>query len=340
MSIRAHFVVLALTATAAGQGRELAMFTVDKEVTASALDPNDKSALLGFANGWLVVFPTSSDKALTLHAFTAHPKAITAGGFLPDGSLLATASLDGTVKVWETAAARKHFDTMNATGGKGPAPIPTSTLVIKAHSTGVTALAVSADGSQFLTGGADGAVKLWEARTGKPIRTINGAHPGGVKAVLYRPGSDELVTAGADRTVKTWDAKKGSLVRKSEALKTPINGIALSPDGKKVGVATGTAKKAGAIKVLDADTLKEDFTLEGPDDVVTCVVFHPKTARLASGGADQMVRVWDLDGKKEYSSAANAEPIRGVAVTPDGGRFAAFSATRVRWFGGFGEKKE
>src|SRR5262245_61147156 len=153
MSIRVSFFALALASAAAGQGREQAMFTVDKEVTATALDPKDQSALLGFTNGWLVVFPTSSDKALTLHAFTAHPKAITAGGFLPDGSLLATASLDGTIKVWETAAARKHFDTMNATGGKGPAPIPSPTLVIKAHSSGVTALTVSSDGTEFLTGG-------------------------------------------------------------------------------------------------------------------------------------------------------------------------------------------
>jgi WD40 repeat protein len=340
MSIRAFFFVLALASATAGQGREQAMFTVDKEVTATALDPNDKSALLGFANGWLSVFPTSSDKALTLHAFTAHPKAITAGGFLPDGSLLATASLDGTVKVWETAAARKHFDTMNSTGGKGPAPLPTATLVIKAHSSGVTALAVSSDGTEFLTGGVDGAVKLWEAKTGKPIRTITAAHPGGVKSVLYRPGSDELVTAGADKMVKTFDRKKGTIVRKSESLKTPIHGIGISPDGKKVAVATGTAGKAGEIKVLDADTLKDDYTLEGLDDVVTCAVFHPKLARLASGGADKFVRVWDLDEKKEFSSTANAEPIRGVAVTPDGGRFVAFSATRVRWFSGFGEKKK
>src|SRR5262245_56797349 len=168
---------------------------------------------------------------------------------------------------------------------------------------------------------------------------INAAHPGGVKTVLYRPDSDELLTAGADKTVKVWDGKKGTLVRKSEALKTAINGIAVSADGKKVAVASGEAKKRGLIRVLDAGTLKEDFVLEAPDDVVTCVVFHPKTAHLGSGGADKTIRIWDLDEKKELSSAENAEPVRGVAITPDGNRFAAVSATRVRWFAGFVGKK-
>lgn len=339
MSVRALLSLLALAAVAVGQGREVAKFTVDKEVICTALDPNDKNALLGFINGQICVFPTSGDKALTLYTFAAHRKAVTAGAFLPNGQEFVTGSLDGTLKVWETAAARKHFDTLNATGGKGNPPTPTPLQTIQAHPAGMTTLTVSADTAYFLTGGQDGTVKVWEAKTGKAVRMINAAHPGGVKTVLYRPDSDELLTAGADKTVKVWDGKKGTLVRKSEALKTAINGIAVSADGKKVAVASGEAKKRGLIRVLDAGTLKEDFVLEAPDDVVTCVVFHPKTAHLGSGGADKTIRIWDLDEKKELSSAENAEPVRGVAITPDGNRFAAVSATRVRWFAGFVGKK-
>jgi WD40 repeat protein len=339
MSTRAFLSVLVFAAVAVGQRREVAKFTLDKEVTCTALEPTDRNALLGFVNGQILVFPTSGDKALTLYTFGGHRKAVTAGAFLPDGQEFVTGSLDGTVKVWETDAARKHFDTLNATGGKGNPPAPTPQLTIEAHSTGVTTMAVSADAAYLLTGGTDGTVKVWEVRTGKPVRTINSAHPGGVKTVLYLLDSDEYLTAGADKTVKVWDHKTGKLARKSEALKTAINGLAVSADGKKVAVATGEAKKRGLIRILDADTLKEDFVLEAPDDVVMCVVFHPKTAHLASGGADKVIRIWDLAEKKVQSSAENAESVRGVAITPDGNRFAAFSATRVRWFAGFVGKK-
>lgn len=343
MSARSLFIVLAVAATAAGQGRETHKFTVEGELTAHGLDPTDKNAGLGFVNGGFTVFPTTWEKALSMHPFTAHGKAVTAIAFLPDGKQVATASLDGTVKVWDVAACRKYQDAMFETAGKGKAPVPTPKLVIQAHAAGVTALAVRADGLQFASGGADGAIKVWDAKTGKVAVTIGGAHPGtgGVKAVHYRPDAEHLVSAGADKTVKVWDAKKGALVRKTEALKTPVNGLAVSPDGARAAVATVGPKKGagGQVVVFDLETGKPESTIDGHDDAVTCLVFHPKTAHLATGGTDKTVRVWDLKTREQVSVAENAEPIRVLAVLPGGTRFAAISATRVRWWDGFGAKK-
>jgi WD40 repeat protein len=338
---RALFVAVLMTAPSLGQLREVEKFTLDTEITCTALDPTDANAVVGFVDGGMVVYTSHLEKGLQLFNFGGHRKTVTAAAFLPDGKQVITASLDGTVKVWDVAACRKHLAAMQAANGKSKLPVPTPKQTIQAHATGVTAIEVRADGTELLTGGVDGVVKLWDLKTGKATVAIAGAHPGGVKAVHYRPEAEQIVSAGADKTVKLWDAKKGTLVQKSEPLKTVVNGLAVSRDGKKAAVASAAAKKGGGglIVLIDLETLKTDGTLEGHDDAVTCVLFHPKTAHLASGGADKTIRVWDLLKREQLISVDNADPLRGLAITPAGNRFATISATRVRWWAGFGAKE-
>jgi WD40 repeat protein len=329
---------LLFAVAAFGQGNEKYTFTIDGELTCQALDPTDTSAMIGYSTGGICVFGTVFDKTIQFHPFGGHSKVVSAAGFLPDGKTLATGSLDGSIKFWDVPTCRKHQKAMNDSNGQAKVANPTPKSTIQAHTGGVTALAIRSDGAQLLSGGSDGTVKFWEVKTAKLALTIAAAHAGGVKAVFYRHDSDEIITAGADKLVKVWEVKKGSLLRKSEPSRTPIASLAVSVDGKKIALGSGTAKKAGLIKVIDAMTMKEEATLEGHGDVVTCLVFHPKTAHLASGSADKTVRIWDLDKRESVSSTRNAEPLRALAILPDGTRFAAISATRLRWWDGFGAK--
>jgi WD40 repeat protein len=340
MCRHALLAALVVAAGASAQFRETDKFTLEGELTSIALDPTDKTSFAGFVNGDLLVFPILEKMTQQFFYFNGHRKAVTAGGFLPDGRLVASASLDGTVKVWDVAACVTYLQQRQATNGKGKVAYPVPRMTIQAHPAGATALAVRADGNQFLTGGTDGSVKMWEAKSGKVTQTIAAAHAGAVKAVLYRPESEQIVTTGADKTVRTWDAKTGKPDGKSDPLKSAVNGLAVSPDGKKVAVACAALKKGGPgiVTVLDAATLKPNFTMEVHDDAATCVVFHPKSNHLATGGADKTIRAWDLGTRERTSSDENAEPLRGLAVTADGKRFAVFSATRLRWWDGFGAK--
>ena len=98
MSRRALFASLVFAAVATAQGRESAKFTVDGEVTCTALDPKDYGSLLGFAHGGLTVFPVTWEKVIQLFPFNGHRKAVTGGAFTPDGDMAVTSSMDGTLR--------------------------------------------------------------------------------------------------------------------------------------------------------------------------------------------------------------------------------------------------
>ena len=322
--------------------RERGRFSLQGDAaTVMAVDAKVQYVLIATNGGTACVFP-ADQRTVTVYTFPVHKKAVNAAAFTPDSKLFVTASADGTVKVWDILAARKHHKEMEEKGSDAKPAVPKPLLTITAHSGNpVTALSIQPDGSAYATGGSDGNVKLWHADTGKVALTILGAHPGGVRAIQFSPDGKVLATAGADRTVKLWDPT--TMAAKPEPShilighEGPVNAVAFSPDGKQLAAGTGVAKRSGTIHVWDATTGKPAFKLEGHEDVVTCVIFHPKTAHLASGGADKKIRVWDLKEKETQYTDDLSDALRNLVISPDGMRFGSCSATAVRWWAGFGK---
>jgi WD40 repeat protein len=338
MHLRVLLPLLLLPAVAATQTRERGRFSLQGDpATVLAIDPAVKHVLIGFNAGSVCVFP-AEQRVVSVYSHPVHKKAVTGAAFLPDGETFVTASLDGTLKTWKTAAALKYLKELEDKNGDGKPAVPKPVRTVTAHSgSGVTCVAVRPDGKQLATGAADGSVKLWTAE-GKPTASLAAAHPGGVKAVAFSPDGKVLATAGADKTAKLWDVSgdKPTAGHKLEGHEGPVNAVAFSPDGKQLAAATGVAKKSGVVHVWDAETGKAAYKLDGHEDVVTCVVFHPKTAHLASGGADKKIHVWDMAEKKVKYTDEHSEALRSLVVGPDGVRFGSCSATAVRWWAGFG----
>jgi WD40 repeat protein/serine/threonine protein kinase len=106
--------------------------------------------------------------------------------FSPTGHKLASASLDGTLLVWDLKA------------GKTP-------LVLRGHTGGVHCLCFTTDGKRLVSGGEDHLVKVWDASTGQDVLTLRG-HQGTVTGVAFRADGFQLASVSQDGTVRVWDA--------------------------------------------------------------------------------------------------------------------------------------
>src|SRR5262249_21352028 len=102
----------------------------------------------------------------------------------------------------------------------------------------ILGLAWSRDGSRLLTGSADGSLILWDAKTGKPLKTVPAAHQGLVYYVALTPDGKKAVSCGEEKTVRVWDLETGTESASNNDKGAGGRGVRVSPDGKGVA-ATG-----------------------------------------------------------------------------------------------------
>ena len=80
------------------------------------------------------------------------------------------------------------------------------------HNNWVRSCAFSPDGKRFVSASYDGTLKLWDAESGKEIRTLAG-HQGEVSSCAFSPRGSEILSASSDNTLKLWDAKSGKCTK-------------------------------------------------------------------------------------------------------------------------------
>ena len=151
-----------------------------------------------------------------IRVLTGHRGPVNAVAIAPDGTWLATAGGDGTVRTWAADGTPRA----TLTGHDGP----------------VNAVAIAPDGTWLATASGDGTVRTWAA-DGTPRATLTG-HDGAVHAVAIAPDGTWLATASGDGTVRTW-AADGTPRATLTGHHGPVNAVAIAPDGTWLATAGG-----------------------------------------------------------------------------------------------------
>ena len=181
------------------------------------------------------------------------------------------------------------------------------------------AVAYSPDGKYVLSGGSGGKVVLWNAASGKPVRTAAGSEgfmAPHVRAVAFSPDGKYALSGGSDNSVRLWNAKNLTLIRKLTG-HTGINGIfsvGFSPDGKYAL----SAGWDGKIKIWDLASGTEWREFAGHSRKErTAAKFSPNGKHVISTG-DASTRIWDVATGEEVASMIAFEDGEWIITAANG----------------------
>jgi WD40 repeat protein len=221
------------------------------------------------------------------------------------GQQLATASEDGTVRLWNAGPSREL-------------------LSFVASSQPVRRLAWSPNGLRLATAGEDGQAAIWEAASGEQVLVVQ--HLAAVRDVAWSPDGRQLATASDDRSAVIWDAATGERLSTLSGTSGVVTGVAWSPDGQRVA----TSGSDSLARIWDAVGDNDPLILEGHTSRVNNVAWSPDGQRLATSGGDRTARVWDAQsGAQLLTLAGHAQEVYYVAWSKDGATIATASVDQT-----------
>ncbi|RUL89313.1 WD40 repeat domain-containing serine/threonine protein kinase [Tautonia sociabilis] len=215
--------------------------------------------------------------------------------YSPDGRSLATASLDGSARLWDTrtGAPRANLE----------------------HPAAVGAIAFAPDGTLVVTACDDGFARLWSVSDGSPVGKPMPA-PGGISATraAFSPDGETIAVAGAGGIV-LFDAETGSALGEPSSVGVAVDALAFSPDGLRV--ATGGAD--GVVRVWDSSNGLPLGAVAGHSDHIASLSYSPDGRLLLSASWDGSARLWDAGTlSPTCPPITHPQGILSACFSPDG----------------------
>ncbi|MEB3179028.1 MAG: AAA-like domain-containing protein [Nostocaceae cyanobacterium] len=263
------------------------------------------------------------------NSLIGHQGGVLSVAISPDGKLLATGSIDKTVRIWKRDGTLLQILKHQATVFR-VAFSPQSDMIVSgsldgkiqlwrvdgtllkttaAHKAAVWGVAISPDGKLLASSSADKTVKLW--RLDGSLQTTLTGHQKAVWAVAFSPDSQMVASAGVDNTVKLWNIN-GRLLKTLQGHQAPVWGVAFCPTTNLL--VSASSDRTAKLWHLDG-TLARTLQGESPILGVAC---SGNGQYIATSGTDNFVKLWKADGTLIRTLKQHNAVIRDVALSTDG----------------------
>lgn len=286
-----------------------------QQIYSLAWQPDGKAIALG---GYTEVQLMSADGKTETGKLTAHADAVRALAWSADGKILAAGGglpgRKGEVKIWAADGSLR--------------------ATISGHSDSIYSLAISPDGKTIATASYDKLIKIWDAETGKEIRTLKD-HIDAIYSIAFTPDGKRLVSGAADRSIKVWNPETGERLFTMSEPTDGVNSVAVSPDGKRIAAA-GQDKTIRLWK-LGEKGAELETSMIAHEDAILRIVWSRDGKTLLSSSADRSLKFFRVPDLTELKMIGK-QPDWAFAVeySPDGSRIAlgrmdgSFEITEVK----------
>lgn len=257
-----------------------------------------------------------------LHRLEGHTKPVVSIAYSPDGELLASASDDGSIRLWDVGSAKTVRVLRNVTRPRSPYP--------------PRQVAFSPDGKTLVACYPNTQIVLYNVASGKWLHSVRQYQRGAPLHLAFSPDGSvfaiakdrghvtlmDMVEFGVrDRFIpprivlpKGLDSSRYPLTHDDQR---PVSHVAFSLDGKKLLTCGGD----NTVRVWDLETAKLLVVIKGPSQarLVQAATFSPDRTRIISVTNNEILQVWDAgSGKQLGSERGTDENVRRLAFSPAG----------------------